>query len=113
MSLINVFANIVSEGKLLNIIKGCNYHFLVKNFSTLSPEIEMLGTYRIGKCDGCEVREKSYCSNEKKGKAVIDFKYGTEFRVKGVEYEGCGCYLNCKTLVSAEICPLGKWLNTT
>jgi hypothetical protein len=108
--ILDKFKEFIEKGTLRNIIVGCVNHFLLSQFDNLPQNVKVLGEHRIKICEDCIVREKSYCSSEKISRAVTDYNYGTEIRIKGREYHGCGCYLYCKTLVENECCPLGKWL---
>lgn len=78
-------------------------------FDLLDEDLKRVADERIGICASCEVRGRRYCSKKKSGKAVKDLIYDEEQRFKGKVYSGCGCDLTAKTLVSDEMCPLGKW----
>lgn len=78
-------------------------------FDLVDADLKKVADERIGICSGCEVRGRRFCSKKKSGKAVKDLVYEDEKRIKGEIYPGCGCDLTAKTLVSDEMCPLGKW----
>lgn len=78
-------------------------------FNLLDRELKQLSDKRIGVCTNCQVRTKNKCDKKKADKAVKDLIYEDEKVIAGQIYPGCGCFLDAKTLVIDELCPLGKW----
>ena len=97
--------------QLKNIVEGCANLVVLKLFSKVPKKVELVYLSRRETCSSCDLRKNRSCSTDIKGIAVRDFKYYNEQRNEGVEYSGCGCDLECKTLVPTENCPLGKWVS--
>jgi len=79
--------------------------------SLLSAELLRLSNERENVCNGCSMKDGNRCSQQRKGKAVIDFKYRGRQRIKGELYKGCGCFLSKKQKSKISQCPLGQWEN--
>ena len=97
--------------QIKNIVEGCSNLLVLKLFSKVPEKIRLVYLSRKEICNDCSLMKNNTCSSDVKGTVVRDFKYYEEQRKKDSEYFGCGCNLDCKTLVPTENCPLGKWLS--
>ncbi len=96
------------------ILKGCGQAILIQ-VDLASDLVVSTQTYReeFG-CKNCDLRTSdNHCNSSKVGVAVTDFWYGSEQRMAGITYKGCGCELFCKQSNLDQSCPLGKWLKVS
>lgn len=84
--------------KVKNILKGWGRKVKDK-FNTLEPEIKEMSEKRLKICDPCPVRYGNTCSSKREG-----FHKDTNELTKG-----CGCFVDAKSMVEDEKCPLNKW----
>lgn len=80
----------------------------IKNLIFKNDIIEVETERKLKICQACPLRSSDRCSRSLKGKAIKDFTYRGEKRIKGEMYSGCGCDLRLK-LRSNSKCPLGKF----
>lgn len=96
----------------MSLLKEISSGFILRmreEMNALTEEESNAVNVRLSECEKCEIRDGSWCSKEKYGRAVKDLEYKKEKRQKGMMYSGCGCYLPIKTRSLLSKCPLGKW----
>ena len=98
----------ISLQQLKNIVEGCANLATIKLFHNYNKELQLIRKVRLEVCNNCNLFKNNNCNSELEEVALVDFKYHHEDRLKGNIYRGCGCNLDCKTLVTNEACPLGK-----
>lgn len=55
------------------------------------------------------LKDPAKCSSQKQSTAMNTFAYKKETRYEGQLYKGCGCFIDWKTSLINEQCPLNKW----
>ena len=82
---------------LLQIAEGW-YNDFLNDVNLLDPETKKLGEERMFICSACPVRTQNKCDSSK-----------SHINKNGALFEGCGCYINKKTLCKNCTCPGGFW----
>ena len=89
----------MEEAPILNQILTGWGNYIKSHFTSLEPELQMQGEWRLSICHKCDMRNGGTCSTQKEGQHVVT----------GEMVRGCGCRLAAKALSPSSRCPLGKW----
>lgn len=74
------------------------FNSFLDTMNLLDEDVKNLGTERMNICSNCPVRSGNRCDRNK-----------THISATGVEFNGCGCYIDKKTLCVDCHCPGGFW----
>lgn len=85
---------------LRQIASGWMNSFLDK-VNLLSPEKKQVAVHRMEICAQCPIRTNEVCDPSKKGTAL-----------DGTKFEGCGCFIEKKTMCMDCECPGQYWKAT-
>lgn len=86
-----------------DFISGCSDYYLIDYMNPEKKErVEKVSKYRLEICNKCKMNENGWCNNT--GNILIEHVQ-TKQLVKG-----CGCNVNCKTVMLEVSCPAAKWL---
>lgn len=67
------------------------------NLNRNNSQVEYYAAKRLMHCDGCVLRDGTFCSSK------------LSIKQNGVEIKGCGCIVESKVRSLGSSCPMGKW----